>query len=128
MTSSKPYFIRAIYDWITDNNLTPYLLVDATKPRVSVPDKYIEDGQIVLNISATAISRVLMSNEAVQFDAKFSGVIHHIYVPVKAVKAIYAFENEEGMFFDPDSEDGDGEPPTQEPPVKRDRGFLKVVE
>ncbi len=101
MTSSQPYLIRAIYEWIVDNDLTPYLMVDATRKGTIVPEDYLDEkGMIILNISPTATSELLMSNEEVTFNARFSGQAICIVVPVYSVKAIYARENGQGMMFD----------------------------
>jgi stringent starvation protein B len=108
MTSSRPYLLRAIYDWILDNSLTPYVMVDAVMPNVAVPERFVEDGKIVLNIAPQAVGGLSLGNDAVQFDARFSGIAQHVYVPVEAVKAIYAVENGRGMVF---SEDEESDPP-----------------
>jgi stringent starvation protein B len=99
MTPSRPYLLRAFYQWIVDNNLTVYIVVDAELPGVDVPKQYIEDGKIVLNISPKAVQQLDLSNDAVSFSARFSGIPYHIYVPVRAVTAIYAKENGRGMVF-----------------------------
>ena len=100
MTSSQPYLIRAVYEWLLDNGLTPYLAVNALLPGVEVPERHIEDGKIILNVSPRAVSGLVMNNDEVEFDARFSGIPQHIYVPVHAVSAIYAYENGRGMVFD----------------------------
>lgn len=102
VTPTRPYLVRAIYEWICDNNLTPYLLVDATKPYTDVPQQFVQDGQIVLNIVPHAVHMLNMSNEAVTFSARFGGVSKDIYVPMNAVLGLYARENGQGLFFDPD--------------------------
>ncbi len=102
MLSNKPYLIRAFYDWIVDSDCTPYLLIDATMSRVDVPEQFIEDGQIVLNISPEAVTDLKIRNKEVAFSARFSGVKKDIFTPIRAVLAIYAMENEQGMFFDPE--------------------------
>ncbi len=107
MTSSKPYLLRAIYEWLADNSLTPYVMVDATVPKVAVPKQYIEDGKIILNIAMQAVRHLELTNEAVIFQASFSGVVEEIYVPIAAITAIYAYENGRGMVFG-DDEDDDG--------------------
>ncbi len=118
MTSSRPYLVRAIYDWLLDNDMTPHLLVNTQDAEVFVPDDYDEDGQIVLNIEPNAVIEFEASNEAVSFKARFSGVSHDVYVPIRAIKAIYAFENGRGMVFEEDDEDGDDDgAPT--PPLAR---------
>ena len=102
LTPTRPYLARAIYEWICDNNLTHYLLVDATKPYTDVPTQFIQDGQIVLNIVPHAVHKLNMSNDAVTFSARFGGVSRDIYVPFNAVLGLYAKENGQGLFFDPE--------------------------
>lgn len=109
MLSNKPYLIRAFYEWIVDNACTPYLVVNATYPRCKVPREHVENGEITLNISPTAIRDLKISNELVEFRASFSGVVHIISAPVKAVLAVYAQENQQGMFFDYEDTQDDGE-------------------
>lgn len=101
LTPTRPYLARAIYEWICDNNLTPHLLVDATQPNSLLPEQYIQDGQIVLNIAPHAVHQFNMSNETITFSARFGGVSRDIYVPFNAVIGIYARENGQGLFFDP---------------------------
>lgn len=131
MNSSRPYLIRAIYDWIVDNNLTPHVVVNAEFPEVVIPVKYIVDGRMILNVSAQATRKLLINNEAVQFDARFDGMIMHIYAPIKSVLAIYASENGRGMIFEgEDDEDVSGDsnpPPDSQPPKKSGRPQLKIV-
>ncbi len=103
---TRPYLARAIYEWICDNNLTPYLLVDATQPNTMVPEQFIQDGQIVLNIVPHAVHKLHMSNDAITFSARFGGVSRDIYVPLNAVLGIYARENGQGLFFDPNEYEG----------------------
>ncbi len=79
MNSSRPYLVRAIYDWVVDNQLTPYIMVDALMPDVEVPERFVENGKIVLNIEPQAVGRLRMGNDAVEFDARFSGVAHHYF-------------------------------------------------
>jgi stringent starvation protein B len=99
MTSNRPYLVRAMYDWISDNGMTPYLLVDARMDGVRVPQGAVKDGQIVLNIAVRAVSDLELGNDRVRFMARFSGVSHQVEVPVTAVLAIYAHENGQGMMF-----------------------------
>ncbi|OGT54562.1 MAG: ClpXP protease specificity-enhancing factor [Gammaproteobacteria bacterium RIFCSPHIGHO2_12_FULL_41_15] len=106
MTSSKPYLLRAIYEWLADNNLTPYVMVDATIPKVAVPRKFVEDGKIILNIAMQAVRHLELKNEAIIFQASFSGIIEEIYIPIEAVSAIYAYENGRGMVFGDEDEGG----------------------
>ncbi len=106
LTPTRPYLARAIYEWICDNNLTPYLLVDATQPNTMVPEQFIQDGQIVLNIVPHAVHKLTMSNDAITFSARFGGVSRDIYVPLNAVLGLYARENGQGLFFDPNEYEG----------------------
>lgn len=101
MTSSRPYMIRALHEWIVDNSLTPYLMVFARAEGVEVPQQYVNsDGQIVLNIAPRAVVDLQLTNEAIFFKARFGGVPMEIYVPCHAVLGIYARENGKGMMFD----------------------------
>ncbi|MGX5174707.1 ClpXP protease specificity-enhancing factor [Aliikangiella sp. IMCC44653] len=98
-TSNKPYLFRGILDWILDNEATPYILVDATKVGVDVPQEHIKDGQIVLNVNPSAVQNWLVDNQAISFNARFSGASRSIYVPMYALLAVYAQENGQGMAF-----------------------------
>lgn len=100
MTPSRPYLLRAFYEWLVDNELTPHLVVDAEQPDVDVPRQFVQDGQIVLNIAPAAVSGLQMTNDLVTFSARFSGAPHQLYVPMWAVKAIYARENGAGTVFE----------------------------
>lgn len=104
MTSTRPYLIRAIYDWIIDNRCTPYLLVDAKAAGVRVPRQAIKEGQVLLNIAPHSIDRLELGLDEIRFNARFSGVSQSIVAPVAAVLAIYAQENGQGMMFPADSE------------------------
>lgn len=128
MTPSRPYIIRAIYEWIVDNNCTPHLLVDATQRGVEVPERYVTDGQIVLNISPTAVVSLQMGNDAVSFNGRFGGQPRDIFVPIGSILGIYARENGQGMVFDgrPDHEPEPPEPETPGP-TERGRPALKIV-
>ena len=103
MTSHRPYLLRALYEWIADNGMTPHLLVDATRPSVQVPMHAVKDGKIVLNIAERAVSRLDMSNDTIRFSARFGGVSHSVSVPVGAVLAIYARETGQGMALPEDA-------------------------
>ena len=118
MTPLKPYLIRSIYEWIIDNDLTPYLLVDAENSRAILPVQLIEDGKILLNIRPEATDALSLGNELVEFNARFGGKPMHIVVPVIAVLAIYAKENGKGMVFDHEDEGEETPPPENKPPVK----------
>jgi stringent starvation protein B len=99
MTSTRPYLIRAFYEWIVDNNATPYIVVNAGADYVEVPKEYVEGGQIVLNISMMAVQGLILGPQAVEFQARFGGRAQKIYIPCYAIMAIYAKENGRGMVF-----------------------------
>lgn len=141
MTSSRPYLVRALYEWVADNGFTPYVIIDATAGAV-VPQEHVQDGRIVLNISMSAVHELDINNDALQFKARFGGIVKHIYAPTASIVAIYAKENGRGMVFsDEDLGDdsgtvtgtvttGDGAPPPKdEPPTppKRSKPNLKIV-
>ena len=119
MTPSRPYLIRAMYEWIQDNALTPYMLVDAYSKGVDVPLEYANDGKIVLCISNTAVTNLELGNEDINFTARFGGIPRAIFVPIYAVEALYAKENGRGMFF---QEEEGLEPPDAPPPNGPDSG------
>jgi stringent starvation protein B len=121
--------MRALYEWIVDNDCTPYILVDATVAGVEVPQQYVKDGQIVLNISPSAVLDLNMTNDSVLFNGRFGGVATDIYVPVDAVIGIYARENGRGMVFEAEEAPEGPEPPDDTPPPSRPEGrpALKVV-
>lgn len=104
MNSSRPYLMRAMYEWIVDNDLTPYLLVNAGEPGVEVPVEHVNNGKIILNVDPSAVQDLDMSGTDVSFSARFSGKPTQIYVPVSAALAIYARENGRGMVFNDDDE------------------------
>jgi len=155
MTSYRPYLMRALYEWIADNDMTPHILVDAGVAGVRVPKHTIADGKVVLNIAERAVARLQMDNERITFSARFGGSPHQVLVPIDAVLAIYARETGQGMALPadtapprpaaaptttapaavsslpsaavPEQESDDSAPP---PPPKRTpprRGHLKVV-
>ena len=99
MPPNRPYLLRAFYDWIVDNDCTPHLVVNAEYPAVQVPVQFVQDGQIVLNISPSAVTQFDMDNQQLSFNARFSGQPMQVYVPMGAVLAIYARENGEGTVF-----------------------------
>ena len=140
MNSSRPYLIRALYEWIVENDCTPHLLVDADYPGTRVPPGYAKDGQVVLNVSPSAVRHLHMDNDAVSFEGRFGGVPQSLFIPAAAVLAVYARENGQGMVFDlepssvdddadaaADASDDDQGPPTSEPPRPSGRPSLKVV-
>jgi stringent starvation protein B len=112
MTSNRPYLLRALYEWIGDNGMTPYLLVDAAHEGVQVPASAVKDGRVVLNIASRAVAQLELGSREVRFKARFGGVSQTVQVPVQAVLAIYAQETGQGMALP----DEDGVLPTDEPP------------
>jgi stringent starvation protein B len=129
MTSSRPYMVRAVYEWINDNNMTAHVLLDATRAGVTVPQAHVKDGRIVLNLAPGAVRDLFIRNEGISFSARFGGVPMQVSAPMQAVLAIYARENGQGMFFDEDEEfpaagAPDDKPP--EPPAGK-RPSLRVV-
>lgn len=120
MTSSRPYLIRAIYEWLLDNNLTPYLLVDATVEGVVVPRQFVENGKIVLNITPHAVQGLELGDSEVCFSARFSGQAMLVSVPVAAALALYARENGRGMVFAEEPESP--EPPRPDTVKRADNG------
>jgi stringent starvation protein B len=121
MTSQKPYLIRAIYEWLVDNELTPYLLVSTEFEGIQVPDEYIHDGKIVLNIAPDAVKNFLADNDWISFSARFSGKAMELFIPILAVQAIYGKENNEGMFF-PDEDNTPPPKPSNEESNKSNKG------
>ncbi|HET6545293.1 MAG TPA: ClpXP protease specificity-enhancing factor [Rhodanobacteraceae bacterium] len=109
MTSNRPYLLRALYDWIGDNGLTPYLLVDARVPTVRVPPGATKEGRVILNIASRAVTQLMLGPERVRFLARFGGVSQIVDIPIAAILAIYAQENGQGMMFPVD--DAPPEPP-----------------
>ena len=151
----RPYLVKAYFDWIVDNDMTPYLVVNAEFPHVDVPHQFVQDGQITLNISPSATGSLALGDEAVEFSARFSGKIQHLYVPMGAIIALFAKETgagtgfpeeeayavaEEAMEevfestnepvgFSPqvvDSGDSDDDP-EEPPPAKKGKPSLKVI-
>lgn len=107
MSSQRPYLLRAMHEWISDNGMTPYLLVNANFKGVHVPPHTIKDGQVVLNIAERAVHMLSLGNEYITFNARFGGVSHEVFVPVAAVLAIYARETGQGMGLPPDWDGSD---------------------
>ncbi len=103
MTSTKPYFFRAFYDWIVDNGWTPLILVDATRPGVQIPREYVKDGKIILNLAPRAVRDLLMENASISLKSRFGGVAHAIFVPMDALLAVYAEENGQILSFPPEA-------------------------
>ncbi|OGT60473.1 MAG: ClpXP protease specificity-enhancing factor [Gammaproteobacteria bacterium RIFCSPHIGHO2_12_FULL_63_22] len=131
MTSNRPYLLRALYQWIGDNSMTPHLLVDATREGVQVPASTVKEGRVVLNIAARAVANLDLGNRDVRFKARFGGVSQSVVVPMSAILAIYAQETGQGMMLPEDGgtlpadePDSSPEPPDDGP--KRG-GHLRVV-
>jgi stringent starvation protein B len=112
LPSRRPYLLRAMHDWMGDASFTPHLIVDANVPGVEVPQSFVKDGRIVLNASHDATQGLQLSNDWIEFNARFSGVVHHVRIPVGAVLGIYARETGEGMVFN------EAEPGTPPPPAE----------
>lgn len=144
MTPRRPFMLRAFYDWLLENELTPHLVVDATLNGVRVPMEYVQDGQIILNVAPRAVGNLELGNDEVTFSARFGGRPHLVIVPLYAVQAIYARENGAGTMFDPEPayqqvlddvyseesfEDVDNREntSTDEPPKPQGRPSLRVV-
>ncbi|TVL14448.1 stringent starvation protein B [Shewanella xiamenensis] len=100
LTPNRPYLLRAYYDWLMDNQLTPHVVVDAFVKGTQVPQQYVKDGQIVLNIAAGAVGNLQIGNEFVEFNARFGGVPQQVLLPMASIVAIYARENGAGTVFD----------------------------
>jgi stringent starvation protein B len=124
MTTNRPYLLRALYEWITDNGLTPHVLVNAEFDGVDVPAHAIQKGKVVLNIAAGATEQLLLDNDTIYFKARFSGKPYPISIPMDAVMAIYAQENGQGMMF---AQEDSPQPPVDGSDDPPPRSFLKVV-
>lgn len=124
MTSTRPYLIRAFYDWIIDNQCTPYLVVKTDVAGVDVPQEYAQGGQIVLNIAMNAVQGLVLGEYAIEFQTRFANQIRSIYAPTSAIVAIYAKENGKGMVF-PEEEHGNDEPHAEEKPLSFSSPFAR---
>jgi stringent starvation protein B len=136
MTSNRPYLLRALYEWISDNQMTPYLLADATQEGVQVPSSAVKDGRIVLNIAMRAVANLDLNNHDLRFAARFGGVSQSVIVPIRAVLAIYAQETGQGMMLPDDgirmheeqAEDMPEPPENNDPPpAPKNTSHLRVV-
>lgn len=135
MKALRPYLYHAYYQWIIDNEQTPYLLVNADYPTVDVPHEYVREGKIILNISPRSIGQYIVNDEAISFSARFNGMLCNIYIPFGAAEAIYAQETGDGIMFQEEAcyqeatylakqvEMTDAAPKT----VKKKSGHLKLV-
>ncbi len=111
-SSQRPYLLRAIHEWISDNGMTPHLLVDAAYPGVHVPPGTAKDGKVVLNIADRAVGQLSLGNDYITFGARFGGVAHEVFVPVAAVLAIYSRETGQGMALPVEEVDEEAASPT----------------
>jgi len=125
MSSNRPYLVRAVYEWLVDNGLTPYLLVAVADSSVEVPQQFVESGLITLNIKPSAVQNLELGNEYISFNARFGGKPMDVLFPVASVLRIYAHENGSGMLFPEDETSGGDGGPEETPP--RGRPSLKVV-
>ena len=114
MHSNRPYLLKAFFDWIVDNQCTPYIIVDAYHEGVEVPQEFVKDGQIVLNIAPRAVSDFVINDVAVEFSTRFNGMPINLYLPTLSIIGIYAQENGKGMMFE--HEEG-VEPPPMPPKI-----------
>ncbi len=130
MTTNKPYMIRAMHEWIVDNDCTPYIVFMADYPGVEVPQDFVRDGQITLNIALSAVRDLKLGNDFIEFNARFGGVPTNIVGPVSAVMAVFAKENGQGMGFEvekPSTPPPNGDKPVGDSSIKEKRPSLKVV-
>jgi len=127
MTSNRPYLLRALYEWISDNTMTPHILVDAGFDGVDVPEQAVQKGKVILNIDNAAVHELEMGNEWLTFTARFSGRKHSVSVPLEAVLAIYSKENGQGMMFAQDDEPLTPTDPDDGPQQRPRRSHLTIV-
>lgn len=133
MRTRRPYLLRAMHEWIVDSDCTPHIVVDATATGVEVPRQYVQDGKIVLNLSASATSGLVLGNDEVRFRGRFGGAAMDVRIPIEAILAVYARETGQGMIFPeegatPSPGGGEPTPPaTPEPRPTASRAKLKVV-
>lgn len=128
MTSNRPYLLRAFYDWIVDNDMTPYILVDASYPGIQIPHDFVQDGRIVLNISPTACRGLMLENDRILFTTRFSGQSTQIFLAPGAVLEIYAKENGRGISFPPEEDDTLPPSGSDSDKASRKKPSLKLVE
>ena len=127
MSSNRSYLLRAMYDWISDNSLTPYILVDAAAPGVDVPRSAVKDGRVVLNVAARAVAQLDLGKDYVRFTARFSGVSQTVEVAMSAILAIYAQENGQGMMFPAENQPPPAPGPTARSIAAKKGPHLRVV-
>ena len=130
MTPKRPYLVRALYDWIVDSELTPYVLVQVDGTDVVVPQDFVEEGRIVLNISPAAVRALAIENDVVTFSGRFGGRPFNVVVPMRSVSAIYAKETGEGMMFEQEYEQSGAaaeHPPQTDASDVHSKNHLKVI-
>jgi len=127
MIPKRPYFLRAFYDWISDNGLTVHLVVDANHADVSVPQAYIENGKIVLNASMSAVQGLVLDDEYVSFSARFAGKSFNVYLPIFSILGIYAAENGEGIVL-AEMDGGEASPPAAKPKPNLSTAIVTAVD
>lgn len=125
--SKRPYLLRAMHEWMGDNGNTPHIVVDAAIDGVAVPSDHVKDGKIILNISYSAAHNLKLTNDAVSFRARFSGVPFDVWVPIASVLGIYAKETGQGMIFSHGADNPEPPDPEDRESVRSSRGHLKVV-
>ena len=123
-TPRRPYLVRAMHEWMTANNQTPHLVVDAGSPAAEVPRAYVRDGRITLNVSWQATQGLKLGNEWIEFSARFGGVAQHVRIPIASVLGIYARETGQGMLF---QDEGETPPPAAGSGDSAPRAKLRVV-
>ena len=122
MHSNRPYLLKAFFDWIVDNQCTPYIIVDAHHSGVEVPQDFVKDGQIVLNIAPRAVSDFAINGVAVEFSTRFNGMPINLYLPILSILGVYAQENGKGMMFEPEES---AEPPPVPPKIVKGNNNTK---
>lgn len=132
MKSTKPYLLRAMYEWIVASDCTPHMVASATVDGVDVPDQAINEGQVVLNVSPSAVRDLLMDDQGVSFVARFGGVSQAVFLPMAAIEGVYARENGRGMLFGEESEhdgtsDSSQATSTEPTPTKKSSPTLRVI-
>jgi len=128
MTSSRPYLLRALNEWIQDNDMTPHIVVDASQKDVIVPTEFVTSGKIVLNVSPSAVHGLAIDNDFICFSARFSGKAMDVIVPINAIMAIYAKENGQGMVFTDEVTKADQQPNISQKQKINERPSLKLVQ
>ncbi len=126
MTSNRPYLVKAIYEWIMDNNVTPHIVINAMDESVMVPQQYVDEGKIILNINPSAVQELVIDDECIMFSARFGGKPYNIYAPMRAIIGIYAAENGEGMAFEIEDSPPPKDPEKNTPPPRK-KPTLRVV-